>query len=57
MLVHEIAGIAALFIVGAIIVQSFKPGSAASSVLGASFNGFAQDLSVMEGNAYTPQAG
>ncbi len=48
MLVHEIAGIATLFVVGAIVIAAISKNAATSSVLGASFQGFAQDIAAMQ---------
>lgn len=41
MVMHEIAGVAALVIVGAVLVSALSKNSDTANVLGATFNGFA----------------
>ena len=55
MLVHEVAGIAFMIVMGAIIISALNKNSDTANVLGTSFRGFAQDIQVMQGQtAGTP---
>lgn len=55
MLVHEVAGIAFMIVVGAIVISALNKNSDTANVLGVSFKGFAQDIQAMQGQtAGTP---
>lgn len=49
MLVHEVAGIAALIVIGAIIISALNKNSDTANVLSTSFNGFAHTIQTMQG--------
>lgn len=51
MLVHEVAGIFFMIVVGTIIIASLNKNSDTANILGTSFKGFAQDLGAMQGQA------
>lgn len=57
MLVHEIAGIASLIVIGAIVISALNKNSATSSVLSSSFQGFSQVVQTMEGQTAANQGG
>ena len=55
MLVHEVAGIAFMLVMGAIIISALNKNSDTANVLGVSTRGFAQDIQAMQGQtAGTP---